>query len=113
MSHLAALPAFQSDVVFTGTTPLAASYAGGKLVICAAPIANGTICSAWASEVCPVQVDITDDSHGHADVSDGITGRVPWGIKTERKGKEPDGLDSLSVSVPMARQRSGCIPAEP
>ncbi|HOQ06090.1 MAG TPA: hypothetical protein PKY88_12855 [Anaerohalosphaeraceae bacterium] len=66
-----ALQTFQQEVVLLGNTPLLARHAGGRFVICASPIPNGTIGTGWGSGICPVQVNVTDESHGYADVADG------------------------------------------
>jgi hypothetical protein len=45
-------------------------------VICAEPIANGSIGAAWAGGVCQVQIEVSDADHAYADVSDGQLTRL-------------------------------------
>ncbi len=72
----AALQAFQSETIFTGNIPSLANHSGGRFVICAGPIPNGTIASAWASGICPVQVEITSESHACAEIVEGLVSNL-------------------------------------
>ena len=69
---VAAPDAFKDSVVFSGTTPSALSHAGGRFVICAEPIANGSIGAAWAGGICQVQIEVSNADHAYADVSNGL-----------------------------------------
>jgi hypothetical protein len=61
------LDSFQSQVAVTGTTPTADHR--GRFVVCLEPIAAGAIGRAWISGVCQVQVNITDATHTHCDIT--------------------------------------------
>ena len=68
-----ALQAFQHEIVLSGSVPVTASHAGGRMVICASPIPNGTIGTGWGSGICPVQVSVTEESHHYAEIADSQT----------------------------------------
>jgi len=61
-----ALPAFTSRPVFTGEIP--AESHGGRFLICAEPIRNGSIGRAWAEGVVITRVLVQDSSHYYASV---------------------------------------------
>jgi hypothetical protein len=63
-----ALQAFQHEVVLSGITPNLWNHREGRFVICATPIPNGTIGTAWCSGTCPVQINVTNEYHSYADV---------------------------------------------
>lgn len=63
-----ALQTFQQEVVLSGVAPILGIHAGGRFVICAGPIPNGTIGTAWCSGICPVQINVTNEYHSYADV---------------------------------------------
>jgi hypothetical protein len=69
---VAAADAFKDSVVLSGTTPSASSHAGGRFVICAEPIANGSIGAAWAGGVCQAQIEVSNADHAFADISNGL-----------------------------------------
>jgi hypothetical protein len=65
------LDAFKSRVVLHGGVPQA-SHAG-RFVVLAEPVAAGAIGRAFVDGVCPVRVEMDDESHGFADVAAGVT----------------------------------------
>ncbi|MFA5291956.1 MAG: hypothetical protein WC496_02865 [Phycisphaerae bacterium] len=67
----AALTQFKNSIVLTGHTPSTNDHEGGRFVICAEPIPDGSIGRAWAYGVCQVQINATDEAHKFADVRDG------------------------------------------
>ena len=62
--------AFLREVAFRGVTPTVADHSG-KFAVLLEPIAPDTIGRAWVAGVCPVMVDVIDEAHGYADVTDG------------------------------------------
>jgi len=58
---------FRNRVVLSGSTPTSSPH--GRFVITAEPIKAGGIGPAFASGVCPVQVDVIEDQHGQADTA--------------------------------------------
>jgi len=65
------LNAFKNRVVLHGSVPQA-SHAG-RFVLLAEPIAAGAIGRAFVDGVCPIRVEMDDESHGFADVAAGQT----------------------------------------
>ena len=65
------IDSFQNRVSLNGGAPGASD--SGRFVILAEPIADGAIGRAYVDGVCPVRVEMDDESHGFADVSDGVT----------------------------------------
>ncbi len=65
------LDAFKSRVVLHGGVPQAAH--AGRFVILTEPIAASAIGRAFVDGVCPVRVEMDDESHGFADVAAGAT----------------------------------------
>lgn len=72
------LDSFKNDQAFKGITPATADHLG-NFVILLEPIESGKIGPAVASGVCPVRVNVTDESHGYADVADGQAGYLASG----------------------------------
>lgn len=62
--------AFLREVAFRGVTPTVADHSG-RFAVLLEPIAPDTIGRAWVAGVCPVKVDVIDEAHGYADVTDG------------------------------------------
>ncbi len=65
------LDAFKNRVVLHGGVPQASN--AGRFVVLAEPIAAGAIGRAFVDGVCPVRVEMDDESHGFADVAAGET----------------------------------------
>lgn len=61
---------FLREVTFRAVTPTVAAHSG-KFAVLLEPIPVDTVGRAWLAGVCPVQVDIIDEAHGYADVTDG------------------------------------------
>jgi len=70
------LEAFSRNIIIGGQTPSLASHSGGRFVICAEPIKNGSIGMAYAAGVCQVKVNVVDASHRLADVKEGDITRL-------------------------------------
>ncbi|HUS46886.1 MAG TPA: hypothetical protein VM098_02115, partial [Phycisphaerae bacterium] len=58
------LEGFQNHLVLCGVAPVAGTH-DGRFVITAEPIKTGEIGQAYASGVCQVQVNLTDEAHGY------------------------------------------------
>lgn len=61
---------FYKRVALTAGSPSTSSHPG-KFVITWEPIANNGIGRAYVTGVCQVQINVTDASHGYADVTNG------------------------------------------
>jgi len=70
---------FKNRVALTGVTPIEAGHAG-KFVVLLGPLRAGTIGLACAAGVCPVKINIVDESHSFADVNDGLAGSLKSGL---------------------------------
>ena len=60
---------FQNKINFEGVTPLTASHYDGYYAVLIEPIKNGKIGWARIGGIVPVQVNITDDAHWWADIT--------------------------------------------
>jgi hypothetical protein len=65
------IESFKNRVVVVGDVPGASD--SGRFVILAEPIADGSFGRAYIDGVCPARVEMDDESHGFADVTDGET----------------------------------------
>jgi len=62
---------FLQRVVFSGSTPSSTTRANGRFCVLAEPAAAGKIAKAWASGMCHAWINVTNESHGFADLSNG------------------------------------------
>lgn len=65
---------FQTRVAFTGVAPDGSHR--GKFLVLLDPLKDGKIGRAWASGVCPAQIELVDPSHRYCDVIDGDTSKL-------------------------------------
>ena len=72
------LAEFQSRVALSCVAPQAGVHEGW-FVILAEPLASGKIGRAWASGVCPVQIEVASESDWYADILDAETGKLGSG----------------------------------
>lgn len=68
--------AFQNGVVFSGNVPDSESHSLGRFVILAEPVRTGEIGKAFCSGSAQVRIDVSDESHGYADIDDGQFGNL-------------------------------------
>jgi hypothetical protein len=64
------LRAFQDQVALTGVVPTESDHFG-RFAILLDPVRNGHIARAWVSGACQARVNVEDDDHTCADVTDG------------------------------------------
>lgn len=69
------LDGFKNHRALIGYEPVAGTHEG-KFVITAEPIAVNSIGAAFASGVCPVQINVLDSTHDYADIADGDTAKL-------------------------------------
>lgn len=65
------LEQFLRKPVFTGNTPDSEDHSDGRFVICLEPIAAGGIGRCLVSGIVAVTINVTDESHVYADITDG------------------------------------------
>lgn len=61
---------FQQQITLTGVTPATPDHLG-KFVICAEPIAAGTVGKCWAGGVCPAYINVGATTDKFADITNG------------------------------------------
>jgi hypothetical protein len=70
--------AFTDRVALKGVTPTEDDHMG-RFVILAEPVKAGLVARAWAFGVCPVKIQVDDEAHRFADVTDGAAGHLAGG----------------------------------
>ena len=63
---------FKQSTILEGVKPVIASHGSGRFVVTAEPIKDGAVGRAFITGYFPILIDVTNESHGYADVNDNI-----------------------------------------